>query len=139
MAKFRRAESGLAAVALVVAMGAQATVVRELYDPDAGGSAAAQLALDFVASPARSAVSPLPGAAEPSFASHASADPVAPVMADADALRAQPTPGADAAGALPSGQSVSYGLMALAVAAAAMLAGVFGAAGVAGVARWRRR
>ncbi len=167
MAKFIGVASGVASVAL--ALGAQATVVRELYDPDAGHIAAAQLALDFLttdppagtdalaslASPTRNTVLPLPGAAGPSFASHAGADPVARVMAGDDALRLQPTPaaampsteatlsahapGVDTAVALPTGESGSYGWMALAVAAAAMLAGIVGAAGAARLARLRRR
>ncbi len=172
MAKLSGVTSGMAALAL--ALGAQATVVRDLYDPDAGRIAAAQLAVDFlsidpqastdalaaVASPARSAMLPLPGAAGPSFASHASADPVTHAVAGDDAWRAQLSPGAgrpgaeilqaeaplpahppgaDAAAALPTGEPGSYGFMALAVAASAMLAGIFGAAGVAGVTRSRRR
>ncbi len=167
MTRLSGVASGVASVAL--ALGAQATVVRELYDPDAGRVAATQLALDylttdaqagtdapaFVANSTRNAVLPLPGAAGPSFASHASADPVARVMAGDDALRAQPTPaaamlsteaalsaqapGVDTAVALPTEDSGSYGLMALAVAAAAMLAGIVGAAGAARLARLRRR
>ncbi len=172
MAKLSGVTSGMAALAL--ALGAQATVVRELDEPDALRIAAAQLVLEFlttdapgntdkpgaIASPTRSAVVPLPNAAGPSFASHASADPVTHAMAGDDAWRVQPSPGAgrpgaevlqaeaplpahppgaDAAAALPTGEPGSYGFMALAVAASAMLAGIFGAAGVAGVDRLRRR
>ena len=46
MTRLSGVASGVAALAL--ALGAQATVVRELYDADAGQVAAAQLALDFL-------------------------------------------------------------------------------------------